>query len=138
MTQDNSGRMTRRPERAPHKAAGRVVRRPNPLWRVAFGLAVAVQLIVVYAPNGPAGPQITGLDKVVHLFIFAAPVLAGMLAGISAPWVLGILAVHAPVSELIQHIALPHRQGDVFDVLADLAGVALGGLAYLVWSRRQP
>jgi len=91
----------------------------------------------VYLPEGPAGPEITGLDKVIHVVVFAAPVLAALLAGIRARWALGILSVHAPVSELVQHFALPHREGDVLDVLADLGGVALGGLAYLVWSRRR-
>jgi len=104
---------------------------------MAFGVALAVQLIIVYSPSGLAGPEVTGLDKVVHLVIFAAPAFAALMAGISAPWALGILAVHAPVSELVQHFALPHREGDVLDVLADLGGVALGGLVYLVWSRRR-
>ena len=130
--------MTRRPKSAPRMAVGAVTRKPNRLGRMAFGFAAAMQLIVVYSPNAPAGPQINGLDKVIHVFIFAAPVLAGLMAGISVPWTLAIFAVHAPVSELIQHFALPHRSGDVFDVLADLGGVALGGFAYLVWSRRQP
>ena len=113
---------------APRTAAGAFVRKPNRLWRLALILAVALQLIALYSPQVPAGPQITGLDKVVHIFIF----------GISAPWALGILAVHAPVSELIQHFALAHRSGDVFDALADFGGVALGALAYVVWSCRQP
>ncbi len=122
---------------APRTAAGAVERKPNSLWRLAFGVALAVQLVAVYAPDGPGGPQITGLDKVIHLSIFAVPVLAALMMGIRPWWVLGIFAVHAPVSELIQHFALPHRDGDVFDVLADLSGVALGALAYVVWTRRQ-
>jgi VanZ family protein len=105
---------------------------------VAFGVALVAQLIAVYAPRVPAGPPVNGLDKVVHVVIFALPVLAGLMAGVRVLWVLAVFALHAPASELIQHFALPHRSGDVFDVLADLAGVALGGLAYLVWSRRQP
>jgi len=104
---------------------------------LAFGVVLVVQLIVVYAPDGPAGPQINGLDKVIHVFIFAAPAFAALMVGIRARWALCILAVHAPVSELIQHFVLPHRSGDVLDVMADLSGVALGGLAYLVWTRRQ-
>jgi VanZ family protein len=134
--------MTRRTTRAPRPADGAVVRKPNPyspklLWRLAFGIALAVQLIAVYAPVGPGGPEITGLDKVVHILIFFAPALAALMMGIRARWALGILALHAPVSELIQHFALPQRDGDVFDVMADLMGVVLGGLAYMVWSRRQ-
>jgi hypothetical protein len=113
-------------------------RMPKLLWRWAFGVALALQLIVLYAPNAPAGPEIPGLDKVIHASIFAAPALAALMVGIRARWALAILAVHAPISELIQHFALPHRNGDVLDVMADLGGVALGGLAYVVWNRRQP
>ena len=129
--------MTRVPGDVSGPAPGAPVLKPNRWWLIAFGAALAFQLIVVYAPQGVGGPQITGLDKVVHVLIFAAPVLAALLAGLSAPWVIGILAVHAPVSELIQHFALPHRSGDVWDMTADLAGVALGSLVFLVWNRRQ-
>jgi len=121
----------------PRRAADTLVRKPSPLWRWAFGVALTVQLIAVYAPDGPGGPKVTGLDKVIHVFIFAAPALAALMVGMRARWALGILAVHAPISELIQHFVLPHRDGDVFDVMADLGGVLLGGLAYVVWNRRQ-
>ena len=122
---------------APRTAVGAVERKPNSLWRLAFGVALVVQLIAVYAPDGPGGPEINGFDKVIHVFIFAAPALAALMVGIRARWALGILVVHAPVSELIQHFVLPHRDGDVFDVLADLSGVVLGVLAYVVRTRRQ-
>lgn len=112
-------------------------RTPILWWRWALGVALAVQLIVVYAPDAPGGPQIIGLDKVIHMSIFAVPALAGLMVGIRARWALGILAVHAPISELIQHFVIPHRNGDVLDVMADLGGVMLGGLAYMVWNRRQ-
>jgi hypothetical protein len=121
----------------PLATAGAVVRKPNRLWCLVFGVSLVVQLIVVYAPDGPAGPHVIGLDKVIHVFIFAAPALVALMVGIRARWALGILALHAPVSELIQHLVLPHRSGDVLDVLADLGGVVLGGWAYLVWTRRQ-
>lgn len=131
-------RMTSLPERAPVPAVGSLARKPSRLWLVALGVALVIHLISLYSPEVPGAPPIAGLDKVVHVLIFAAPALAALMAGISAPWVLGILAVHAPVSELIQHYALSHRGGDVLDMLADFVGVAIGGLAYLVWSRRQP
>ena len=107
------------------------------LWRWAFGIALAVQLMVLYAPRAPAGPPVNGFDKVIHLSIFAAPVFAALMVGIRARWVLVVLALHAPISELFQHFVLPHRSGDVFDAMADLSGVLLGGLAYVVWKRRQ-
>jgi VanZ family protein len=104
---------------------------------LALGVALAIQLIAVYAPHSPGGPEIKGLDKLIHVSIFAAPTLAALMVGIRGRWALGMLAAHAPVSELIQHFVLPAREGDVFDVIADLSGVALGGMAYLVSARRQ-
>ena len=130
--------MTRLPESAPGTARGLPADRPKRWWLVALGVALAIQLIVLYLPQAPAGPSITGLDKVVHLSIFFVPSLAALMMGIRARWALGILALHAPLSELIQHFALPQRSGDVFDAVADLSGVLLGGLAYLVWTRRHP
>lgn len=129
--------MTDRTVRAPRAAAPAAVREPNRLWRLAFGFALAVQLIVLYSPYGVGGPGITGLDKVVHVVVFFAPAFALLMMGIRARWALGILALQALISELIQGFGLAQRDGDAFDVMADLGGVALAGLAYLVWSRRQ-
>jgi hypothetical protein len=129
--------MTRLPGGVAGPAAGASVRKPNRLWFLALGIALVLQLVVLYWPTAPAGPPVTGLDKLIHIAVFAAPALAALMAGLSAPWVLGILAVQAPVSELVQHFALPHRSGDPLDMMADLAGLALGSLAYLVWNRRQ-
>jgi hypothetical protein len=114
--------------------------KPNTLWPAAFLVAMAVQLVALYFPGGVGGPHATGIDKVIHVLIFAAPALAVLNAGMSRPgrlWALGILALHAPVSELIQHLALPARSGDVFDVVADLGGVGLAATLYVVWSRRR-
>ena len=129
--------MTTRSTSEPRKRDGTLnPHRSIRLWRWAFGVVLAVQLIVLYAPDVAGGPGVKGLDKVIHALIFAAPALAALMVGIRVKWALGILAAHAPVSELIQHLVLPHREGDVLDVMADLGGVLLGGLAYLVWNRR--
>lgn len=108
----------------------------RPLWLAALALAVVVQLVVLYLPSPPEGPGIPGLDKVVHVGVFAAPALAGVLGGLR-PAVLGAaLAAHAVVSELLQHALLAERSGDAWDVVADLVGVALG-LAVGVALRRR-
>jgi VanZ family protein len=46
-----------------------------------------------------------------------------------------IFAVHAPLSELVQHYALPGRTGDVWDAVLDLVGVAVGAAALVVRGR---
>ena len=96
-------------------------------WRIGFVAAVALQLYGVYAPR-EAGPHvgIPQIDKVAHCFLFAAVAFTGLKVGLRARWLLGALVANAVVSELVQHWLLPQRDGDPFDTLADVAGVALG------------
>ncbi|WP_427884720.1 VanZ family protein [Kribbella sp. GL6] len=108
-------------------------------WRIAFVAAVALQLYGVYAPR-EAGPNlgIPQLDKVAHCVLFGAVAFTGLKAGVPARWLLGALAANAVVSELVQHWFLPQRDGDPFDTLADLAGVALGAWLTTVKRSRLP
>lgn len=90
---------------------------------------MGLQLAVLYAPRAPAVD--TGgfpLDKVIHVAVFLLPTVALARAGMPRSWAIGLMAAHAPVSELIQHVLLPDRSGEPLDVLADLTGVALGAL----------
>lgn len=109
--------------------------RGRQLWRVALVLLVAVHLAILYAPDTGAAPPFPGIDKVVHVATFASVALAGLRAGLAARWWLPVVAMHAGVSELVQHWLLPHRSGDPFDVVADLAGLGLGVAADVVAAR---
>ena len=61
-----------------------------------------------------------------HAAIFALPAALGVAAGLRW-WLVGaVLAVHAPISEFVQYHWLPGRNGDPWDVVADVGGVALG------------
>lgn len=108
--------------------AGRERLRPALLG--ALGLAVLVQLVVLYAPEAPGVQPFPNADKVVHLLVFAVPTLLGLAAGLSPRAVVGALAAHAVVSEVVQGTLLPDRSGDPLDALADLTGV---GVATLLW-----
>jgi VanZ family protein len=99
-----------------------------------FVILVAVQLIALYWPRVDVQGPVPWTDKVVHVLLFALPTAAGLLARLRPAYVVGALAVHAPVSELIQHYLLPHRSGDVGDAVADLSGVVLG-VTFVVVSR---
>ena len=99
------------------------------LWALALVGALLVQLVVLYAPSSPGGLQVEGMDKAIHAAVFAAPTGAALLTGWRSWWLVLLLAVHAPASELVQAFALPRRDGSVGDVVADLTGVALGVLA---------
>jgi len=88
---------------------------------------VVVSLVVLFAPSGGgAGSLFPESDKVVHLLLFAA--LAATTRWRFGPDLIGLAAVagFAVLSELVQAGALPSRSGDPLDVVADLAGAALG------------
>ena len=90
-------------------------------------LALGLQLAVLYVPRAPSID--TGglpVDKLVHIAVFALPTVALIWAGVPRGWVIGLMAVHAPLSEVVQDRFLAHRSGDPWDVAADLLGVALG------------
>ncbi|TDE96201.1 VanZ family protein [Occultella glacieicola] len=86
-----------------------------------------IQVVALYWPRiETPDTGVPSADKVAHALIFAAVMATGCLAGIPARWLALGLAAHAVLSELIQHVVLPDRTGDPLDLLADLAGIALG------------
>jgi VanZ like protein len=104
--------------------------RPTAPWlpRAALVAAVAINVVILFWPRAPGGADVPGLDKVIHLATFASLAFTGLRAGLRARWWVPSVAVHAVESELVQAFLLPHRSGDVRDVLADLAGVLAGAL----------
>lgn len=95
-------------------------------WAAVFVVATVVQLVAIYTPSPPGEGGIPYIDKVVHVTIFAVPVLAGLLAGLPGRVVVAVFAVHAPVSEWLQSTDLVNRDGGWADATADLLGVAAG------------
>ena len=93
---------------------------------VVFTVLVVAHVASLYWPRVAIDGPVTWTDKVVHVLLFLAPTVAGLLAGVRPAWVVGLLALHAPVSELVQHLLLPDRSGDPWDAVADLSGVVLG------------
>lgn len=98
--------------------------------RLAFGLAVAVNLVVLLAPSPPAGLSLVpGADKAVHALVFAAVAWTGVRIGLRPRALLPVLLVWAVTSELVQHLVVADRAGDGWDVLADAVGTLLGIVA---------
>jgi VanZ family protein len=99
---------------------------------VVFVVVLVAHLASLYWPRiGIAGPE-TWTDPVVHVLLDLAPTVTGLLAGVRPAYLVGLLALHAPVSELVQHYLLPNRSGDVWDAVADLSGVVLGVTSVVV------
>jgi len=102
------------------------------------GLAVAAvvaQLLVLYWPVVTLEGPVSWTDKVVHLLVFAVPTYAVGRALGSGRTAVVVFAIHAPVSELVQHFLLPGRSGDVWDAVLDLVGVAVGATVLVVRGR---
>ena len=112
------------------------------LSAVAAGCTVLFQLWGLYRVAGPPRPSwFPFADKLEHAVGFALPVMLILLTVAlrsSVSWhglsvritalVVAIFAVHAVLSEVIQHLWYRHRTGDPLDVLADWAGIAIGVL----------
>lgn len=99
------------------------------------GLAVVVQLCVLYWPVVTIEGPVSWTDKVVHLLVFAVPTYAVARAIGSVRTAVIAFALHAPVSELVQHFLLPGRSGDVWDAVVDLVGVGVAAAALVVGAR---
>ncbi len=105
------------------------------LW--TLGILVAV---TVPASTVPTGPPEMGLDKVVHLIMFAGFGLLWMRALAARPrshalWVVGGTGLALAVgSELLQHAVLATRQGSLYDGVANVLGLVLS----LAWAVGRP
>jgi hypothetical protein len=108
------------------------------LARGTFAVIVLVSLAVLFAPQAevPAAPP--GVDKVIHLLLFAALAGSGRWAGIGRRVLAPMLVVYAAVSEVVQGLTPLARSASVADLLADVVGVLLGlGLWGLLNRRRR-
>lgn len=105
-----------------------------PTWLVTAVAVIAVvtQLLVLYWPVVTVEGPVSWTDKVVHLLVFAVPTYAVGRALGSVRTAVIVFAVHAPVSELVQHFARPGRSGDPWDAAVDLVGVAIAAAALVV------
>ena len=106
------------------------------LSRGAFAVVVLVSLAVLFAPadDVPASPP--GVDKLVHLLLFAALAVSGRWAGVRAGVLGGLLVLYAAVSEVVQGISALGRSASVADWVADTVGVLAGLLAW-AWAGRR-
>lgn len=104
---------------------------------VALVLALAAHLYGLYTPGEPGASEwFPNSDKLLHFFGFAVPTLLAMLV-VRHWWPALVFAAHAVISEIVQGLFLPNRDGDVWDALADLTGVLVATAVWLAWRRRR-
>lgn len=109
----------------------KIGRQPRRRLAITAGVVFYLTLLVLGSQSGMAPALGLALihDKLLHLLAYGA--LAGLLfLGLSSPpltrslLVIGVVAVLGAADELIQS-ALPHRDADVLDWVADLVGATL-------------
>ncbi|WP_051515736.1 hypothetical protein [Candidatus Blastococcus massiliensis] len=106
------------------------------LARGVFCVAVLVSLAVLFAPASDVPSAPPGVDKLVHAGLFAALVVTGRWAGLSARAVPPLLIGYAAVSEVVQGLSPLDRSASVADFVADVLGVLLGLVAWAALERR--
>lgn len=106
------------------------------LARGVFAVVVLLSLAVLFAPASDVPTAPAGVDKLVHLGLFAALALSGRWAGIAARPLAPLLLMYAAVSEVLQGLAVLDRSVSLADWVADAAGV-LAGLALWAWLERR-
>lgn len=120
---DSTGWMPRLLQITPHRR----------LWAVVLALLLVVVSVSALVP-GDRAPTLGMGDKLNHLAAFIALGLAATLAQASRRpgWTAFGLLVYGGLIEWLQ-TRIPGRQGDLVDLLVDLAGIVLGlGLAALL------
>ncbi|MGR6965531.1 VanZ family protein [Geodermatophilus sp. URMC 61] len=117
--------------------------RPHPvlavhgtLSRGVFAVVVLVSLAVLFAPADDVPSSPPGVDKLVHLLLFAALAGSGRWAGARAGVLAVLLVVYAAVSEVVQGLSALERSASVVDWVADVVGVLAGLLAWAWFGRR--
>ena len=108
------------------------------LARGAFAVVGLVSLAVLFAPASDVPFAPAGVDKVVHLALFAALAASGRWAGVGARALAVLLLGYAALSEVVQGLPALGRSMSLGDWVADAVGVLLGLALWEFASRRSP
>jgi len=112
--------------------------RTGALARGVFAVVALVSLAVLFAPASDVPSAPAGVDKVVHLALFAALAASGRWAGAGARTLAVLLLAYAAVSEVVQGLPALGRSMSLADWAADAVGVLVGLALWELASRRTP
>ncbi|SDE16141.1 hypothetical protein SAMN05660485_00003 [Blastococcus fimeti] len=106
------------------------------LARGVFAVVVLLSLAVLFAPASDVPTAPAGVDKLVHVGLFAALAMSGRWAGIGSRALAPLLLVYAAVSEVLQGLGVLDRSVSFADWVADAVGVLLGLALWAGLARR--
>lgn len=100
-----------------------------------FIMGVVLVTILALIPSASVPPAIIFWDKAQHALAYAALSITGCYAYPQRVKLVSIgLITHGAVIEIMQISLTTTRYGDVFDWLADVAGVLAGVIVYVLLS----
>ena len=108
------------------------------LARGVLAVVVLLSLAVLFAPASGVPTAPPGVDKLVHVGLFAALAVSGRWAGITARALAPLLIAYAAVSEVLQGLPALGRSMSEADWVADAFGVLLVLALWELASRRTP
>ena len=91
-----------------------------------FAGVVVASLVVLFNPASATPTVWPGMDKLVHLTLFAALALTGRRAGLPSIGLAIGLVAYAGLSEVLQGALPIGRSADPLDALTDVVGVVTG------------
>ncbi|MBV6272970.1 hypothetical protein KVP09_08570 [Alcaligenaceae bacterium CGII-47] len=116
-----------------------IVHIASTIWQFRRPLFLGCLLVFCYGVFRPEPPPdlFQDSDKALHILAFAGLSFSARLGLDRAPaWLLWpALVVLAPLTEWLQHIVQPTREFSLGDIQANLAGIVLGSLTWMIFRR---
>lgn len=113
---------------------------PRALQLLGISYTLVLTILLLFPSTNVTHIEVPFLDKVGHISLFAFLVLIWAMffwvktEGVSARlgWVLLITFFYGIVIEALQELFFKPRTADIWDVVANLVGILLGGLIFYV------
>lgn len=94
--------------------------------KFGFWAAFLLSAILFFTPLQVEDKTGLGLDKAVHVLLFASMAVLGLKSYRTKRFrILAFLFCYTIVTEIIQELFIPHRNFDIYDIVADSLGILL-------------
>ncbi|MEQ1599343.1 MAG: VanZ family protein [Methylotenera sp.] len=109
------------------------------LMPYVFWTLVAIVGVFMLVELSPKEDGLKYLDKIQHALIFFILSVSGCLAFKKKTWIVTLgLAIFGAIIEVLQAALTTTRTGDVYDWLADVAGILIGFMIIFIYRQFKP
>lgn len=123
-------------------------------WKVLPAVSWAVMILFLTGIPGTYFPKVTSFwewlspDKIIHIFIFGVQsflllitfriqYLSGLQRLVYISILVSITILFALLTEILQVYVFVGRHGNVYDFIADVVGILVGLLAYILLDKKK-